>query len=126
MAIRTASAGVRRGQVSHAKGAAAEERVAALYGRQGHRLVGRRWRGKGGEIDLIMRDGDTLVFVEVKSSRSFDRAAERITARQIARIFDAAGEFVANEPQGLNSDMRFDLALVDGRGAIEIRRNAFL
>ena len=88
-------------------------------------MEAQRWRGAGGEIDLILRDVNTLVFVEVKKSRSFARAAERISPRQIARILNAAEEFLAGEPAGQLTDIRFDAALVDATGAIEIRQNAF-
>jgi putative endonuclease len=114
------------GAVSFHAGLCAEDRVAAEYARRGHQVVARRWRGQGGEIDVIVRDGLGLIFVEVKAARSHLRAAERINRRQIARIFDAASEFVAGEPGGLNTDMRFDVALMDRTGQIRIEENAFL
>ncbi|MCV2882673.1 YraN family protein [Actibacterium sp. XHP0104] len=104
-------------------GLAAEETVARDYLRRGLKLAGRRWRGRSGEIDLIARDGDGLVFVEVKKSRSFARAAERLTRRQIDRILMAAQEFCAGEPLGQLTEMRFDVALVDGAGRLEILEN---
>lgn len=114
------------GARSYHAGRIAEERVADHYQRAGHQIVQRRWRGLGGEIDLIARDATGLVFIEVKASRSHARAAERITARQIARIHDAAAEYVAREPDGLDSEMRFDVALMDAGGAIEICENALV
>ncbi|WP_102109482.1 YraN family protein [Oceaniglobus roseus] len=114
------------GAVSYHAGLCAEDRVAAEYSRRGAAIVGRRWRGRGGEIDVIAREGSALVFIEVKASRSHARAAERIGARQIARLYDAAAEYVATEPDGLNTEMRFDVALMDRTGAIEIRENAFM
>ena len=58
-------------------------------------------------------------------SRSHDLAATHISKAQIDRIFATADEFVAGEPKGLLTDMRIDLALVDGQGRIEIVENAF-
>lgn len=114
------------GSVSYHAGLAAEEIVAADYARRGLRLERRRWRGKRGEIDLILREEDRVVFVEVKKSRDFARAAEGLSQRQVQRILGAAEEFVAGEPKGLLTEMRFDLAMVDGMGRIEILENACL
>lgn len=114
------------GLVSYHAGLAAEEIVAADYARRGLRLECRRWRGKRGEIDLILREEDRVIFVEVKKSRDFARAAESLSARQVQRILGAAEEFVAGEPKGLLTEMRFDLAMVDGIGRIEILENACL
>jgi putative endonuclease len=113
------------GTVSYHAGRVAEDSVAENYARRGFAIAQRRWRGRGGEIDLIAREGDGLVFIEVKKSRSFARAAERISRRQMERILMAASEFVAGEPRGQLTDMRFDVALVDGTGRIEILENAF-
>ena len=57
-----------RGRTEHLAGLAAEERIAQDYERRGFPVAGRRWRGQGGEIDLIARDGDALIFIEVKKS----------------------------------------------------------
>ncbi len=88
-------------------------------------MLHRRWRGAAGEIDLILRDGETLVFVEVKKSRSFARAADRLSPAQMHRIAAAAAEFLGTQPRGQLSDMRFDVALVDGSGEVRIVENAF-
>lgn len=74
-------------------------------------------------MDLVLRKQAMLVFVEVKRARSFAVAAERVTQRQLARIIATASEFVATEPAGQDSEMRFDAALVDEIGRIEIREN---
>lgn len=103
---------------------AAEEQVEAQYVRSGRKVAARRWRGKAGEIDLILRDGSGLIFVEVKRAQTHSLAAERLSARQINRIRAAASEFVAAEPAGQDSEMRFDVALIDGQGQIEIVENA--
>lgn len=113
------------GEVSYHGGLAAEAQVAAHYQRSGRTIAARRWRGPGGEIDLIAREGNRLVFVEVKKSSSFARAAERLSRRQMDRICRSAAAFLAGEPLGQNTEVRFDVALVDGFGRISILENAF-
>lgn len=113
------------GAVGYRAGLCAEAIVAQGYVRGGYDLLERRWRGAGGEIDLIFRKDDAIVFVEVKKSRSFERAALRLGAAQMRRICHAAEEFLATEPGGALTDVRFDVALVDGTGAVRIIENAF-
>ncbi|QUJ76594.1 YraN family protein [Sulfitobacter albidus] len=116
---------VHRGAMAHHAGAAAEHRIAQDYERRGFSLARRRWRGRAGEIDLILRDGDGLIFVEVKQSGSFARAAQRITQRQMHRIYASAEEFLGGEPRGALTDVRFDVALVNDYGETQIIENAF-
>ena len=113
-----------RGSMAFHAGYAAEESVARHYDRGGCAIVARRWRGQGGEIDVIVRDGTEIVFVEVKQGTTHAAAAERIDPRQVRRLFDCAGEFMGSLPDGLNSAVRFDVALVDGTGRIEVIENA--
>ncbi len=115
----------KRGEVAFYSGDAAEQIVARDYEARGLTVAHRRWRGAGGEIDLIARDGEQIVFVEVKKSRTRSRAAERISARQVARIQASAGAFLASEPLGQLTEVRFDVALVDALGSFEIIENAF-
>lgn len=112
------------GIVSYHSGLSAEGAVADHYSRRGLPIAGRRWRGTLGEIDLIARDGAALVFVEVKNARDFARAAERLTRAQAERIWATAAEFLAGEPRGQLTEVRLDLALVDGTGRIRIIENA--
>jgi putative endonuclease len=114
------------GHANYHSGLAAEDIVARDYAMRRHQVAARRWRGKSGEIDLVMRDGDTVVFVEVKKSRTFAAAAQRLGRRQMDRLCASAGEFLAGEPRGQLTDMRFDLALVDGRGGVSVIENAFM
>ncbi|PIE13381.1 MAG: hypothetical protein CSA70_05695 [Rhodobacterales bacterium] len=114
-----------RGRRAFLSGEAAEQRVAQDYERRGFVATARRWRGSRGEIDLVMRDGAALVFVEVKQSGSFASAASHLSEAQMRRIYGAAEEFIGNEPNGSLTELRFDVALVDGTGQIEIHENAF-
>lgn len=113
------------GKVAYHAGLAAEDQVARLYSQSGRQIAARRWRGSAGEIDLIARDGAEVIFIEVKKSRTHARAAEHLTSRQIARIYDTAAEFLGGEPRGQATDVRFDVALVDQYGRIEVRENVF-
>jgi putative endonuclease len=112
------------GLVSYHSGLAAEGAVADDYSQRGLPIAERRWRGTRGEIDLIARDGAALIFVEVKKARDFARAAERLTRAQAERIWATASEFLAGEPRGQMTEVRLDLALVDGMGRIRIIENA--
>jgi putative endonuclease len=113
------------GAVSYHAGLSAEEQVAQFYERSGRLVCARRWRGTAGEIDLVARDGDAVIFIEVKQSSTHALAAEHLSPRQMARIYATASEFLAGEPAGQLTDCRFDVALVDGTGQIEILENAF-
>ncbi|MCG7520138.1 YraN family protein [Ruegeria sp. Ofav3-42] len=114
-----------RSSVSYHAGQAAERQVAAEYERRGFSIAHQRWRGVGGEIDLIARDAEGVVFIEVKKSSSFDAAASRINRRQMDRICASAAHFLETEPNGQLTNVRFDAALVDTSGAVQIIENAF-
>jgi putative endonuclease len=112
-------------QMCYHAGLSAEQRIAQDYERRGFVVARRRWRGAGGEIDLITRNSDGLVFIEVKQSRTIARAAERLNRRQMGRICASAEQFMAGEPDGQLTNVRFDVALVDQAGKFEIIENAF-
>lgn len=114
----------RRGRLANLSGRMAEDSVTLTYQRAGAVLLASRWRGLAGEIDLILREGDCLVFVEVKKSCSHAMAAQRLDRRQMDRICLAALEYVDRHGNGL-SEMRFDAALVDDMGRIDVIANAF-
>lgn len=114
-----------QGTTRYHSGRVAEDSVARVYDSGGQAVAHRRWRAASGEIDLIARNGDQVVFIEVKKSRSFGEAAARLGRRQMDRICAAATEFLAGEPLGQLTDVRFDLALVDGHGAVQVIENAF-
>jgi putative endonuclease len=114
-----------RGRANYHAGHAAEGSVARHYEDRGITICARNWRGITGEIDLIGRKGDEVIFVEVKQSRSHDLAASHLSRAQIGRIFATVDEFLAGEPKGLLTDVRIDLALVDGQGRIDVMENAF-
>lgn len=115
-----------QGRTNYLAGLAAEESVARHYERAGLPIAHRRWRGHAGEIDLVAQDGDGLVFIEVKSGKCLDRALSRVTPGQVARIMSTAEEYLATQPKGSLTDVRFDVAIVDGHGQPSVLENAFL
>ena len=110
---------------AHLAGLSAEGQVAGAYAARGADLIELRWRGQGGEIDLILRDGAELVFAEVKSSATIERAIANLRPAQMRRIHLAASEYLGGTPDGQLTQVRFDLAAVDAAGHIEIIENAF-
>lgn len=114
-----------RGRRAYLSGLGAERRVAQVYDGRGADLLETRWRGEAGEVDLIFLHEGVYIFCEVKTALSFDAAAQRLGQRQMQRIHLAAAEYLAFTPQGQLSDVRFDLAVVDGQGRVEIREGAF-
>lgn len=115
-----------RSETNYHAGLTAEAIVERDYARRGQNIVERRWRGHGGEIDLIISENDSLVFVEVKKSKTHDQALQRVSRRQMDRLCHAASEYVAREPKGQLTNMRFDVATVDAAGTVRILENAFM
>ena len=97
-----------------ALGKAAEDAAAVYLAKRGLDLVERNWRCKGGEIDLIMRDGAVLVFVEVRARKNarFGGAAASIDAAKQGRIVHAAQLYLSRLPSPPRC--RFDAVLFEG------------
>lgn len=110
----------RRGAIANAKGETAELAVKLLYQHRGATLLAERMRNEGGEIDLIFRENNVIVFVEVKARKG--HAPEVLSSRQMARIGQAALIWCAEHAPA--ADLRFDLATVDRHGQAEILQNA--
>jgi putative endonuclease len=109
-----------------AKGEAAEQLAADYLVRQGLTVIARNFRIRGGEIDLVCRDGKATVFVEVRlrSRGDFGGAAASITATKQARLILAARHWLVRHGE---TPCRFDCVLFDGLGTdnIEWLRDAF-
>jgi putative endonuclease len=111
---------------AQASGGAAEEAAAAFLAGQGLALVARNFRTRFGEIDLIARDGATLVFVEVRMRRAsaqFGGAAGSIDPRKRRRIEAAARQYL--QRLGREPPCRFDVVTLDQDGAPTWLRGAF-
>ncbi len=96
---------------------------------QGLRLVTRNYRCRHGEIDLIMRDGPTIVFVEVRlrNRTDFGSGAESVDARKQARVSSSAEHYLQRHAT-LLADCRFDVVSILQSGdtyRLDWIRNAF-
>lgn len=107
----------------------AREEALALRHLQGRglQLVERNWRCKGGELDLVMREAQTLVIVEVRKRANprFASAAESVDARKQARLVHAAQAYLAAHSQFSDHSVRFDVVALDGADRIEWLQGAF-
>lgn len=114
-----------RGGAAWRAGLMAEEAVLRAYADRGCTILARRWRSPWGEVDLILRDGATVVAVEVKCARQIAVAARRLSRRQMDRVCAALAAFCEGEPAGSLTPQRHDLALVDGSGRVTVLENAW-
>lgn len=103
----------------------AENRAESMLSAAGLCILHRNYRCRQGEIDLIAQDGDTLVFVEVRSRsrRDYGSAAESITSAKQRRIIAAAKHFLATLPR--TPACRFDVVTMDAGGEPAWIRSAF-
>jgi len=110
-------------------GQKAEAMAARFLKRRGYKIIARNHRTRSGEIDIIAREGETLVFVEVKARTSlrYGSAKAAVTPhkqRQVARV--ALGYLKMTDQSHVKA--RFDVVTVtrrDGRHTIDLIRNAF-
>lgn len=108
------------------RGKDAEARAAKFLESQGLHIVVRNYRSRFGEIDLIARDGSTLVFVEVRArgSNAFGGAAASITASKREKLVRTALQYLATA--GRTPPCRFDAVLLtNDSGPVEWIRDAF-
>jgi putative endonuclease len=118
--------------MSHARqalGKHGEDLACRELRRRGYAVVARRYRTRGGEIDIIARDGRTMVFVEVKAreSRAFGAAAEAVTALKRRRLVDLARDYMMRNHL-VDCPCRFDIVSIhfdSGAPSVEIFQNAF-
>jgi len=119
-----------RGQPhTRAKGAAAERQGVAWLRRQGYRVLAVNVTNRGGEIDVVATDGDTLCFIEIKARASdrFGPAILAVDATKRRKLTRAAGAYLAMHPW--DGPCRFDVLgmdLVDGAFKYTLLRDAFL
>jgi putative endonuclease len=99
-------------RTTDAKGRLAEAAAGWLLRLKGFRILETRFKTRVGEIDIIARRGDLLIFVEVKRRPGARAALESLSLRQRQRIVRAATLFLASRP-GLDAfRCRFDLVSV--------------
>ncbi len=108
-----------------------EDRARSYLESRGLALLTQNFHGRRGEIDLIMRDGDRICFIEVKyrKSMAYGGAAHAIPAAKQRRIVDTARYYLSTRADDGRLAPRFDAVLIqrrlDGSETIEWIRNAF-
>lgn len=106
-------------------GAAAERAALAHLQSAGLKLIQRNYLARGGELDLVMQDGLTLVFVEVRyrAAGSHGDGIDSVSASKQKRLILAARQFVADHRQYARWSSRFDVVAL-GDGGLRWLRNA--
>ncbi|MBG1232019.1 YraN family protein [Aestuariivirga litoralis] len=95
------------------RGRLAEASALLLMRLKGYRLLARRFKTAQGEVDLIMRRGDTTAFIEVKARSRHDDAVTSVTPYQSRRIASAAGLWMARDATSNLGPCRFDIVAVN-------------
>ncbi|MEL6363465.1 MAG: YraN family protein [Pseudomonadota bacterium] len=90
-------------------GRLAEDAAALFLMAKGYQIVARRFRARGGEIDLVARRRDVLAFIEVKRRPSLDEAVFAVGPRTRRRIQRAAAQFLAARPELAGLGGRYDI-----------------
>jgi putative endonuclease len=93
-------------------GLSAESRAAMFLIAKAYRILARRWKTPFGEIDIVARRRQSLVFVEVKARATFEEAVEAVTEHSKQRIVNAAELWLAHHPHDGKGDIRFDVVVV--------------
>jgi putative endonuclease len=116
-------------QARQTLGRMGEDLACAELEKRGYVVLARRHRRRGGELDIVARDGHTVVFVEVKArdGRHFGEAAEAVTARKRRKMTYLALDYLT-EHRLTECACRFDVVSIhmeNGLPVVELFRNAF-
>lgn len=113
---------------SYVQGLHAEARALKLLESQGMACLAKRLKTPYGEIDLLMREGQTIVAVEVKYRKLLESAAQSIRSPQQKRIQDALGWWISQQPNYMHRPpfQRFDVVLVCPGHDIKHYKNAWI
>lgn len=105
-------------RLNHRQGAAGEDAALAFLQAQGCKLLARNWHCPFGEIDLIVKSGNTILFVEVKyrKSKGFGGAAYSITPAKLAKL-QRSVEHYLQQQRLTNAPCRLDAVLIEGNAA---------
>lgn len=97
-------------------GQRAEQLACEYLQREGLKLLDRNVHSRVGEIDLLMRDGDELVVIEVRSRRAgaLVSAADSLSTQKQRRLIQATRQWLNRNPQFAEQPLRFDAVLLDG------------
>jgi putative endonuclease len=98
------------------RGRRAESLACDYLKQRGLKLVARNFLCKLGELDLIMRDGETLVFVEVKFRQRSDygHGSEAVNRSKQNKLIRTAQVYLQQHPEYTNLPMRFDVISIEG------------
>ena len=109
-----------------ARGDAAEGAALAMLQARGLQLLARNAASRGGELDLVMRDGATLAFVEVRyrGNAAFGGGAASVDAGKRRRLVHAAQAWLLVHPQHADAPCRFDVVAASGDPAASSSRRA--
>lgn len=112
-------------EARRAQGDAAEERACRHLEASGLAIVEKNYRTKGGEIDIIARKGDVLVFVEVRSREDagFGTPEESVTSAKRRRIVVTARDYLSKVPPSSWREARFDVIAIEGSGEAAVLRH---
>lgn len=97
---------------AYRRGHSAEHLAAIAIMLKGYRVVGRRYRTKLGEIDLIARRGDVVLIIEVKARATLQQAMDSVSQLAMRRIESAADQWLARQPDHDRLSLRFDLVAI--------------
>jgi putative endonuclease len=116
-------------QARQSLGKIGEDLACGELERRGYAILARRYRWQGGELDIVARDGGTVVFVEVKAREdaAFGEGAEAVTAMKQRRIARAAAGYIMRHARP-DCACRFDVVSIQlgpGDPKIEVYQNAF-
>ncbi len=98
------------------KGLLAEFKAKSYLRCKGYKILEQRFKTPSGEIDLIVKNGNLIVFVEVKMRKTMEAAAEAIHEKNKSRVRRAAELYLQKHPEYTEFELRFD-ALVMAPGA---------
>jgi putative endonuclease len=120
----------RRDDSRQARGKAAEQAAARFLAAKGLHMLTRNYRCRLGELDMVMRDGNSLVFVEVRYRRrsDFGSAVDSVDARKRGRLVAAARHYLAQQRLPEDTPCRFDVIAISpaaDNDGVEWVRNAF-
>jgi len=121
---------VRGMDVRPTTGRIGEDAAELLYVRRGYRVVARNWRCRIGELDLVLRRGEVLVFCEVKARRGsrFGGGFEAVDRRKQQKVRSLAQTYLLRMRAG-SPAVRFDVASVfvhpDGSASVQLFEDAF-
>lgn len=99
-------------RTGHATGLLAEALAVWMLRLKGYRILAQRYKTRYGEVDIIARCKDALVFVEVKARRSKTEALEAVTRKMTQRIEKAALDYIKRHPAVQDCAPRFDVIAI--------------